>query len=270
MGRASRRKQQRRNGTAHVVAVKPSTAVLKAPAIRRSEGPLTPTWELDRFAAALLSCAGEMIPMWAAITILSGTAMGKAANSCAYASYQLAGALRHLGYDAEPIAACVNVRSLDGSATDVGVWEHPPRIRGDGTTNGHVVVWASSFRRLIDLTVCQDPQLQRAARQNPDLAAPVVGELQEFAAFGEGPTPMVARPPFVFTYMLLPQYTRFMAPLWENSAQTEQLDLGALAFAHDTLELVRTTESRRRRASGARIRALVDGKAQLPPLPAPA
>jgi hypothetical protein len=76
----------------------------------------------------------------------------------------------------------------------------------------------------------------------------------------------VARPPFAFAYMLLPQYTPIMAPLWENSDVTEQLDLGALAVAHDTLELVRATESRRRRATGSRMRALLDGKLQLPPL----
>jgi len=81
--------------------------------------------------------------------------------------------------------------------------------------------------------------------------------------------------------MLLPHYTRFMAPLWGSAGLTEQLDLGALAVAHDTLELVdatldaRETESRRRRIAGTRLRALLDGRmralldgeAQLPPLP---
>jgi hypothetical protein len=133
--------------------------------------------------------------------------------------------------------------------------------------DGHVVVWTSSFRRLIDLTVGQDPQLQRAARRNPTLAAPVVGELDDLVAFGEGPTPIVPRPPFAFAYMLLPQFTPFVAPLWESADVAEQLDLGALAIAHDTLELVRETESRRRRVTGSRIRALLDGKAELPPLP---
>jgi hypothetical protein len=75
------------------------------------------------------------------------------------------------------------------------------------------------------------------------------------------------RPPFTFTYRLLPQYTPFVAPLWESANVAEQLDLAALAIAHDTLELVRATESRRRRATGNKIRALLDGKAQLPPLP---
>ena len=145
-----------------------------------------------------------------------------------------------------------------------------PRIRRNGTTDGHVVVWTSSFRRLIDLTVGQDPQLQRAARQNPQLALPVVGQVDEFLAFRERCAVRTERPPFTFTYRLLPQYTRFVAPLWENADVTEQLDLAALALAHDTLELVRATESRRRRATGNKIRALLDGKAQLPPLPAAA
>jgi hypothetical protein len=267
MGRASRRKQQRRTATTKVVAVTPARAVSKIPAGRGAHVPLTPDWDIDDLAAPLRNCAGNMIPMWAAIGLLSGVSRSQPANSCAYASYQLAGALGHLGYDAELVAACVNVRSLDGLSTDVGVWERPPRIRRNGTTDGHVVVWTSSFGRLIDLTVGQDPQLQRAARRNPALAAPVVGELNELVAFGEGPTPIVPRPPFAFAYMLLPQYTPVMAPLWENSAVTEQLDFGALAFAYDTLELVRATESRRRRPTGTRMRALLDGKAQLPPLP---
>lgn len=267
MGRASRRKQQRRDETARAVRVAPATAVSKVPAGRRAQGPLTPARNIDDLTAPLLHCVGDMIPMWAAITLLSGVSAGQPANSCAQASYQLAGALGYLGYDAELVAACVHVRSTDGRSTDVGVWERPPQVRRNGTTDGHVVVWTSSFRRLIDLTIGQDPQLQRAARRNPNLAAPVVGELDELVAFGEGATPIVPRPPFAFAYMLLPQYTPVMAPLWENSDVTEQLDLGALAFAHDTLELVRATESRRRRPTGTRMRALLDGKAQLPPLP---
>jgi hypothetical protein len=108
MGRASRRKQQRRTGTARAVSVRPARAVSSVPATRKAQGPLTPAWSISDLSAPLTGCAGDTIPMWAAI--MSGISMGQPANSCAYASYQLAGALAHLGYEAEPVAACVNVR----------------------------------------------------------------------------------------------------------------------------------------------------------------
>lgn len=274
MGRASRRKQQRRSGIVDAGAVKGPSTVAKIPAICwGNDGPLTPARDLDALAAPLENCAGEMIPMWAAISVLSRVGMGKPSRSCVPASYQLAGALRHLGYEADPVAASVNVLGPSGRSTDIGVWKHPPRIQHPGTTDGHLVVWTPSFRRLIDLTVCQDPQLHSAAQENPNLAAPVVGVLPQFAVFGEGPPPMIPRPPFVLTYMLLPQYTPFIAPLWEDSDLTDQLKIGALAVAYDALEIVRAVEgddSGARRATGHGMRALLDGEAQLPPMPTPA
>jgi hypothetical protein len=81
----------------------------------------SPAVSVEALSAPLQNCRGDMIPMWAAIVLLSGLSRGGPANSCAYASYQLAVALRHLGYDAEPVAASVNVTSLDGLSTDVGV-----------------------------------------------------------------------------------------------------------------------------------------------------
>jgi hypothetical protein len=83
----------------------------------------------------------------------------------------------------------------------------------------------------------------------------------------------LARGRHSFAYELLPQYTRYIAPLWENSDLTKQLDMGALAVANETLDLVRAMEnigSDRRRATSTRMRALLDDQAHLPPVSAAA
>ena len=51
----------------------------------------------------------------------------------------------------------------------------------DGITNGHTVVWADSFGRLVDATVAQHPELNRAVHQGSlDRSAPICPDCAGF------------------------------------------------------------------------------------------
>jgi predicted RecA/RadA family phage recombinase len=269
MGRASRKKKDRREGRAPAREPRPALVASGATGV-----PLMPVMAKEGWATALNQCEDEDLPLWATLVVLSGNAEGKPAGACIPLSCQLVGALGHFGFEAEVMAACVTVtdtnRGSTAEPTEVGVWEQPPRIRDDGTTDGHVVVWSPSFERLVDLTVGQDPQIQRAARKHSHMASPVVVRIPRSMASGTDiRLPATMRGSFMLTYRLLPEHTSVLAPMWERSTLTEQLRLGALAVAYDALELVRLMESEDdRRAAGARMRALLDGYAHLPPLPA--
>jgi hypothetical protein len=219
----------------------------------------------------------EAMPLYAPIAVLIQHAIGKPANTCVPLSYQLVGALRHLGYQAQLMVACASVVGRDGAGTkvtDVGVWERPPIVRPDGTTNGHVVVWADSFHRLVDLTIGQDATLQRAAVQDPDLAASsVVLPMPRLLSFMEtGGRPIATlRGPFVINYMLFPEYLDALDPLfaeWRHNGILRAVDASALSLAHATLDILRMVERDRpdRRCSDPSIRALLDGHSTLPPL----
>jgi hypothetical protein len=57
----------------------------------------------------------------------------------------------------------------------------------DGTTNGHTVVWADSFGRLVDATVAQHPELNRAVHRgslNQSAPARAAGRRARHAAAG--------------------------------------------------------------------------------------
>jgi len=220
----------------------------------------------------------EAMPLYTPMAILMQHAIGKPANTCVPLGYQLARALHHLGFDAQLVVACASVMSREGGTrkiTDVGVWDRPPTVRSNGTTNSHVIVWADSFHRLVDLTIGQDATLQRAAARTPELAAgPVVLPLPGLVSFREsgGQPLMTLRGPFVINYMLFPEYTRALDPLfehWRCDGTLQAMEQVALRLAHGTVDIIRTVERQipERRCPDPRMRALLDGRTTLPPLP---
>ncbi len=197
---------------------------------------------------------------------------GKPAGSCVTTCHQMAAALGHLGFEAEPMAACATVFRAAGQVkyTDVGVWEHPPIVRPDGTTNGHMVVWTESFRRLIDATVVQDPALLKLARRDIQFTLPVVLRVPGGRdTLIDGQTAFTPRGPFLVSWLALPDWTETMTPLLDGP-RGRAVEYGALAVAHDALDVRRSTGEHRDLRELPRLyptlAALLTGSTTLPPL----
>ncbi|MEO3931125.1 polymorphic toxin-type HINT domain-containing protein [Micromonosporaceae bacterium B7E4] len=117
-----------------------------------------PVYEHSPMFGRLVDAPAELIPLFAVLAVLHQRQSGKPLGTCVPTSYQISGALRHLGFEAEPVAACATVYRVTATfreVSDVGVWKRPPIVHPDGTTNGHMVVWASSFAQLVDATRCR-------------------------------------------------------------------------------------------------------------------
>jgi hypothetical protein len=100
----------------------------------------------------------------------------------------------------------------------------------DGTTNGHTVVWAESFGRLVDATVAQHPELNRAVhRGSLNQSAPLVLPVGAREVLLQGAIGAI-RPPYQLAYLALPQYTCVFDG-W-IAKYREPLDYGALSLAH--------------------------------------
>ncbi len=271
MPKSRRRKPKKTNTATRIARRQPWPGVPPGlPGLRSV--PVMPAVAGREIYEPLLAVPIEVMPLHAPLAVFRQDAIGQPANSCAPVCYQFAGALRHLGFRAELVAACVSVANTQGGATkitDVGLWKRPPIVYHDGTMRGHVVVWTESFHQLVDLTVGQDETLQRASRHNPSVAAPVVLPMPTLHTFGDGPTPVVLRPPFLLTYMLFPAWTTALEPLWRDARLVARLDRAALALAHESLKVLRVVEQHvpARRVTAPQLRDLLDGRAILPPLP---
>jgi hypothetical protein len=127
-----------------------------------------PEFESPMFGM-LDSVTVEQVPLYTALAAVHYEMSGAPPQACVSICYQLAGALRHLGLQAEVMAACATVFDRDDQQVkhaDVGRWDRAPIVRPDGTTDGHVVLWAESGRRLVDPTIVQAPVLLEAARKD--------------------------------------------------------------------------------------------------------
>ncbi|WP_327034871.1 hypothetical protein [Micromonospora ureilytica] len=157
------------------------------------------------------------------------------------AAGQLARCLSLLGFDSELIPACTTVGYQDRGKTrfrEIGVWQEPPIVRADGTTDGHVVVWCDSLTRCIDLAPCQDRLLRGASTSGVPSDQPVVlpvagGRRQLLDRSRQMVTP---RPPFLLHWMFFPNWMPMLDPLLDrHSVAIEQ---GGLAMAHASLDLL--------------------------------
>ncbi|MFC6019304.1 hypothetical protein ACFP2T_24245 [Plantactinospora solaniradicis] len=195
-------------------------------------------------------------------------------GACVPTSYQISGALRHLGFEAEPVAACATlyrVTDTFSEVSEVGVWKRPPVVHPDGTTTGHMVVWTSSFARLVDATLVQDPVLLAAAQSDPVYSMPVFvdasADREEFLRS----KPVVQLDDGLHaSWVLLPEWTTFMDPILEGTTGAI-VEVGALVLATDALRLIGALgEERDLTALPARyprLGALLVGDERLPELP---
>jgi hypothetical protein len=147
------------------------------------------------------------------------------------ASSQLVRGLEYLGFEAELLPASMNVFRLSRGPEGM-------HISGDGNTGGHLVVWAASFNRCIDLEVGQDRRLVRASVAGAVLTMPAIlpmpGGREQLLHGSESIG--TERPPFGISWKLFPEWTsRFNSSLTQHTVAIEH---GGLALAHVVVDLL--------------------------------
>ncbi len=216
----------------------------------------------------------ELVPMYAVLAVLHQKSSGLPVGTCVPTSFQISGALEHLGFRAEPIAACGLVHRVTDTFTEiseVGVRTRPPVVFPDGTTTGHMIVWTSSFGHLIDATLVQDPTLLAAAHRDPVYSMPVFLPVPaDRDAFLRTEPMLVLDERLRASWILRPEWTAAMAPVLDGPMGLVAR-LGALALATDALEVVRDLGDERDLSSlaarSARLGRLLAGQESLPALP---
>jgi len=227
-------KRQRREPVRHPIP----QSRLTAPPPRTRPGPDTPV--LPKFdgmpmAGALFKGPIEALPLYAMLATIHLELSGRAVNACLPICYQMVGGLRHLGFAAEVMAAYVEVYQGERRFMNIGV-QGPATVRPDWTTDGHSIVWADSFGRLVDPTVAQHPELNRAAYQDLGHSAPLVVPVGSRDLLLHGAVGAI-RPPYQLAYLAQPEHTAVFTR-WFNRF-TDALNYGALSMAHRTLIAVK-------------------------------
>lgn len=277
MGKRSSRRN-RREPVRHPIVVRASEPTISpVPAARRAIEPgpsRMPEFEPVMYGM-LAKVAVEVVPLYTALAVVHADMSGAPANACVPICYQLAGALEHLGFDAEVMAACATVYDRDQQEVkyaDVGVWERPPIVRADGTTDGHAVLWAASFRRLVDPTIAQAPQLVKAARDDVKFTLPTILPVRSREYLLSTPAVAAPKGPYLISWMLFPDWTGALAPALEGELG-DALPYGSLALAHSCLQVLHALagerdDVRRLRNLYPYLGDLLAGRRQLPALPA--
>lgn len=272
-GRSSRR--QRRPPVRHPVPARrpgPAAAGGRGPAgagpARAGELPASPLFQ------ALLSQPVENAPLWAAVAVLHTELAGYPANICVTAGQLLVRTLGPLGFDAELMAACATVYRREDTSTvhaDIGRWDRPPTVRPDGSTDGHAVVWAGAFGRLVDATVAQDPTLAAAGAADETMTRPViipVGDRDELLAG----THAAPRGPYLISWMLFPDWTSAFDPLITRGRALNEY--AALQLTDRALHALRRAAEQRGELRALhslypRLGALLSGRTALPAMDPP-
>ncbi|MFI0449770.1 hypothetical protein [Actinomadura sp. 6N118] len=271
--RSSRR--NRRPPVRHSIKVREVSATAeRATATPQPESmPRMPAFEPVMFGM-LAKVSVELVPLYTALAVVHDDMSGAHANACVPICHQLAGALAHLGFDAEVMTACAQVGDRDRqdvTYADIGVWDRPPIVRPDGTTDGHVVLWANSFRRLVDPTIAQAPMLMEAARTDVQFTLPTILPVASREQLLSMPTISTAKGPYLITWMLLPDWNEALMPALFGDIG-EAMPYATLALAYECLHVMRAlgeerTDLRQLHNRYPRLGDLLAGRRQLPELP---
>jgi hypothetical protein len=234
------------------------------------DSPVLPAAAGSPMLGSLVNGPIEALPLYAVLTAVHLELSGNVVNACLPVCYQIVGALRHFGFAAETMAAYVEVAKDGRRYGGIGV-NGKATVYPDGTTNGHTVVWADSFGRLVDATVAQHPELNRAVhRGSLNQSAPLVLPVGERDALLQGAIGAI-RPPYQLAYLALPQHTSVFES-WVAQYR-EPLDYGALSIAHRGLIALEAAGKMRniRQLSHLypQLGRLLDGVNQLPELGEP-
>lgn len=235
--------------------------------------PKMPAHGAELMQGTLVAVSPDVVPLYAALTLVHGSLAGKPAGTCVPTCSILAEALGLLGFTAEPMAAFARVSETsrpDAGVWEIGTWPSAPVVRPDWTTNGHMVLWAESFGRLVDPTIAQAPVLLAAAAGDPRLAFPAVIPVPSRSAL-LSIQPAAQRGRFQIVWRLLPEWTDAMRPLMFG-ARADAAHYGAVNLARQTVQLLRDLEQLRddlgaTYSTWPRLRALVAGQEDLPSLP---
>lgn len=234
-----------------------------------------PVFEHSPMWDRLFVVPAELTPLYAILAVLHQAMSGKPAGSCALTCHQISDALHHLGFPAEPIAACATLYRTAGTfseESDLGVWQRPPIVRPDGTTTGHMIVWAPSFAQLVDPTLVQHPFLLTRAATDPAYSIPVCAPaptdpdvlLQE---------KLVARldEDLYVSWLLQPEWTDAVNAVLDET-DTLAAELGGLSLATNALDVLHRLTAERDLsvlpAMSARLGSLLACTAHLPTMPA--
>jgi hypothetical protein len=131
-------KRQRRDPVRHPIP----SARLTAPAPRipyDPDDPRLPAFDGIPMAGALLNGPPEVVPLYAVLAAFHQEMSGRVVNACLPVCYQMVAALGHLGFEAEVMAAYVEVYQDQRRFADIGV-QGPAKVRPDWTTDGHAIV----------------------------------------------------------------------------------------------------------------------------------
>jgi hypothetical protein len=154
------------------------------------------------------------------------------------ATAQFVRAIQYLGLEAELVPACTTMSHQNGTATiDIGVWEHPPVMRDDGTINGHAILWAESFKRCIDLGLCNHPAALKLFSEDPSFAIPVVVPMRGKAQLvDQDRRNMFLRKPFGIYWTTFPHWVSSYDPFLLRHANA--ITQGGLALANVAVDLL--------------------------------
>lgn len=197
--------------------------------------------DLERFAAFHLGVLPvDVMPLYALLIPIYHAITRRPNYPVVVASAQLVRALEHLGFEAELVPASILIarEGDEKHPMDIGAWKHPPVLRDDGTTDGHVAIWADSFRRCIDLGPCNHPVLLKSSSDSQNLVGPVVlpmGEGRE-KLLDDSRRATILRLPFVMCWTFIPQWKPYFDPILAcNSSAIED---GGLALAKVAVDLL--------------------------------
>ncbi|WP_233513988.1 hypothetical protein [Micromonospora craterilacus] len=126
-----RKRSGRRQRREPIRRMIPPTRVSGSRGPRPAKAALMPVYECSPMFGRPAEAPVGMIPLLAVLAVLHQAQSGKPVGTCVPTSHQISGALRHLGFDAEPVAACASLYRVTESFTEVsevGVWKRPPVV----------------------------------------------------------------------------------------------------------------------------------------------
>ena len=227
---------------------------------------------IDAFAiAGLGKIPAELTPLYVMLSAIYQVIGGGAPHPVVVVSSQMVHALEHLGFEAELIVACTSiyrVTSPNRSIADIGIRDHPPTVRPDGSSDGHAVVWVDSFKRCIDLGICKNRALQRASKVDQVMTMPSVIRVGGGRSELLDPTRSFVAPrhPFLLQWMFFPSWRDQLDPLMDLHAKS--IEQGAVALAHVVVEilssLMLSRDLRKLNELYPRLSDLLGGRVHLP------
>jgi hypothetical protein len=220
----------------------------------------------------LLQYPVELLPLYAALAIISVQITGAPSDRCVPLCFQLQGALEYLGFSSRVITAAAMLITPEPENIEyIGVHDSPV-MKKDGSTNGHVILWAPPFQRLVDPTIFLAQLIQGSAEYRTAHPPPAIMSIPEDGIVPENAVLQTATKAGVgMRWRLYPQWNESVIPQPGSDLETG-LIYSKLALAHITVEIIQGLEGFRSDLDDLRnlypqLGELIEGRRQLPSLP---